>query len=531
MTNKNKKTKSKVSPLDFLKKNKWVGGIAVGALLVGGYFLAGNLGDTENGNEAPDSETAEVRADDEENNQKPDSDFRKNIYGYWQSEAYDLFLTETRFYIQHRETKEADVYDLYSEQDEPKTGITSLGDTVEFSLGESKEDEVEEASKMTLTYKENEDWLIVETVLVENGGQVRVSTSDESAMDPDFLEFVASDGKKTAAQRENLTIEDFSGYWAPFDRTPDSHELVPEFGTYMVYIDECYEMTGFVQSSLLMSYIYDYTIEGNSMTYEAEVLHHELSFLKEGLVDFVERDIFTTTIYLFEEEEERDRLVFSNGLVLQRVSKDELIASNENLLEDKLTEGPNPPEAVLENLSEEQYTINRHLNMDESVKIENYPYSIGELSEAQLLEEKKIIQGQLPHPEESVDEGSAIKQLLARAFESTPSIDYLNHSDRGYYFTPEYDETDRMGSVTFGSGGRTFWQSTPQYLHVLAVDLEDHIYTLRVFDTQANQEIEPLRFYRISDEIIYAEHEGEFTRRFEQGTDWEDFKNLPSRDH
>src|SRR5699024_4273827 len=99
--------------------------------------------------------------------------FRENIYGYWQSDAYDLFLTETRFYIQHREAKEADVYDLYSEQDEPKTAKTSLGDTVEFSLGESKEDEVEEAFKMTLTYKENEDWLIVETVLVENGGQVR----------------------------------------------------------------------------------------------------------------------------------------------------------------------------------------------------------------------------------------------------------------------------------------------------------------------------------------------------------------------
>src|SRR5699024_3100108 len=99
MANKNEETESKVSPLDFLKKNKWVGGIAVGALLVGGYFLAGNLGDTENANTAPDSETEEVRADDEENNQKPDSDFRENIYGYWQSEAYDLFLTETRFYI------------------------------------------------------------------------------------------------------------------------------------------------------------------------------------------------------------------------------------------------------------------------------------------------------------------------------------------------------------------------------------------------------------------------------------------------
>ena len=62
----------------------------------------------------------------------------------------------------------------------------------------------------------------------------------------------------------------------------------------------------------------------------------------------------------------------------------------------------------------------------------------------------------------------------------------------------------------------------PNPLEIKQVTLEDHIFTV------TGQDEETLRFYRLSDDVIYAEDEnGQFTKRFEADTDWSDFQNLP----
>ena len=83
--------------------------------------------------------------------------------------------------------------------------------------------------------------------------------------------------------------------------------------------------------------------------------------------------------------------------------------------------------------------------------------------------------------------------------------------------------------LTIGHGRRTYWSSTPLVLDIENITLEDNIFTVTGRQGEFGSK-ETLRFYRISDDIIYNENsDGEFIHRFETNTEWNNFHNLPPR--
>ncbi|WP_028273434.1 hypothetical protein [Atopococcus tabaci] len=237
------------------------------------------------------------------------------------------------------------------------------------------------------------------------------------------------------------------------------------------------------------------------------------------------------------QEDDRDRLaIHASGVVLQRVSEDELastsIDGSDTYLYPAFAEHAADQTDYLrqmyKDLNEDAVRYTTYPIEEDSITIhlENYPYSLGELSEEQLLEEKQVIQGERSHPETDVSEEEAVEQLLTGSFESTPSYDYVKHWDLGYHFHNDEITT----GVTVGHGARTNWSSGPAYSDIADVAFSDHVYTVHYTESTVSPD-KVDRFYRISEDILYAEDEnGEFTVRYEQGTDWKDFQGLPDRE-
>ena len=139
----------------------------------------------------------------------------------------------------------------------------------------------------------------------------------------------------------------------------------------------------------------------------------------------------------------------------------------------------------------------------------------------------KHIKGKTPHPEQDVDADTALAILFEGTnYETTPSL----------YETGIYDSSLSFTSLLSGepeifmpNGTRTYWRSAPPTFFIEDMAFQDDIFTFKG-QYSFSDEKTTLRYYRISDDILYGENsDGEFTERYERGTEWLPFHNLPQR--
>lgn len=431
--------------------------------------------------------------------------------GYWGNDHYTLYIGDAALYIQNHQNNYVHSYDFTD--DAVEENVLSL------SLKELREENsislLEENSQLTLTFED--EMVYLSDVNLEDNAFTIIAETDVHER---FAGFVETDGAvgQLAYQGPDLSLEDFKGHWVPMDKYHLSDDKLTPLGNYDFWIGDKFMAIGYYASFFDTFYIHDYEIIGNTLTVVEELLDSdEVRSVEGGYIDSIQREKIKTQYVLYQEED-RDRLIpLSGGPVLQRATDQEIIDNFGYTNEDKYTEVGGSLIYSLNSLNENQYEFTESTDVDESIRPENYPYSIGELSEATLYKEKQIIEGQIDHPEQGINEVEAIAILFSGSYESTPSYQNLDYLDEGYYFKPFREGT----IMTFGYGGRTHWSSGPLTLDVENAVLEDNIFKLSYTNGETQE------FYRISDDVIYArDNDGNFTRRYAQGTNWNDFHNL-----
>lgn len=443
---------------------------------------------------------------------------RDEFSGYWQDEDYIFYLSDKVFYIQNKNNLYVNSFPYSNENLENAK--------LELSLGQLREKDsislIEPNSKLILAMDDKHLSISDEALASRKFVQI-----EESNINENFHSFVKTDGKigKLAYQGKDLTLEDFKGYYAPFDKYGINDGVQSELGTYTIHLGNEFLIFAIPQSEAFIDYFSDYEIEGNTLTIHSESVDTEsLRMFEDGFSDSVVRKKASLSFTLFEEED-RNRLIdHSSGIVLQSVTEDEIETDNYGeSYKENLEEHGRIQVDILDSLSEEEYFIDTIDSTNDSLNTHHYPYSIGELSEITLYEEQQIINGLKEHTESELNENQAVEELLKGSFENTPSYGTESYSDLGYIFNKNEDGA----SFTYGYGGRTYWSSTPFYGEITDITFEDHVYTIRYEDSSSlNAGTE--RFYRISETVIYREDSnGDFNERFAQNTRWEDFHGMP----
>lgn len=459
----------------------------------------------------------------------------ERVLGYWTSKDYTVNLTKNRLYIQELETSDFEEYAYtYGREDDVSLSLT-------LDLIKDNNDDSQIFSMDEVLYVVTLDEELKLSQMSDHSNEIQLMPTNEENMDEAFLGLVRGEPEEIVStgieEEEDYTFADFVGYWFPFD-TYDMDEY--SMGNYGFYIGESHTIFAYMESEGISSEVRDHSIEGNTLSFwEYDLDGFALMDLEYDPTAVIEREVRESRVTLFKEENDRDRLVFhKSGLVLQKVTEEEIITTplradydeSYPLFAENHIERLNELSLQYNQLSPDQLIENKHsLEEDQvTVNLENYPYSLGNLSEEQLKKEYEIINGVVPNPE-TIDEDAAISQLLNGAFETTPSYEWITHVDRGYYFNINEFGSDFIGFVTLGGGGRTKWSSMPANGDISRIEFVDHIYT--VFYSEDSMMPTPSeRFYRIDENIIYAEDsEGEFTMRLEKDTNWDDFQGLPER--
>lgn len=444
---------------------------------------------------------------------------RTEFDGYWTNGNYTFYIGETAFYIHNLQNNFVHSYNFTEEKIEDNV--------LTLSIKESREPDsislLEENQQLFIDIKN--EVLHVSDLNLKNEN---FSSLPEAEVDERFVAFVETDGEvgQLAYQGPDLKMEDFNGYWVPMDKFHHNDEVLTPLGNYTLWIQDEFTALGYYGSFFEMTHIQDFEITGNSLATSEESLNgDEVTALEEGYIDQVERNLNHLKYTLFQEDD-RDRLVLhGTGFILQRATTEEIIEHFGYDNTDKFISFGRSDIEAYNGLTEDQYYWTEATRIDDAVKAENYPYSVGELSELTLFREKQIIDGVIPHPREDIDEEAVISKFFSGGYENTPSYLNLDYYDTGYYFSTDTDTGET--TVTIGVGGRTHWGSTPMFLSVESASFEENIITVTYWDGMANSHRTD-KYFRISDDVMYTEDSsGNFTNRYATDTDWNNFHNLP----
>ena len=454
---------------------------------------------------------------------------RENLNGYWDNPDFLFYIDQDSLSLMNKDTYEISYYEINESHIKNNEFIVLLMLLDEKS---NSEDILGQKCELDFTFEDDET-IFVKNLSNDSFSELEMTSIDKDEVDIKFVDYVDTEGELIPIIQEKLSMDDFVGYWFPFDG--NGNEMYP-LGEYGFYIGKEFTTIGFVAGSYYNNYIKEYAIEGNTLTLKEESLDtQELYALQEGAMDVLEREINETKISLFKEKEDRNRLVFhSTGIILQRVSEDEIIDSSAMYAEGRanLFAESAYHQAVLDleaynNLPSDQYTISEAIDSNPNVKVENYPYSVGHLSERQLYEEYLIIQGKKEHPESDIEEDEAIDELINESFSygSTTSFERTAIADIVYEFGGSDSSSGDLGILTTHEGLRNGQTLRPIHEYILDVTFENPIYTLHL--KQGDKVVE---FYRINDQVFYAkDSHNRFTLRYEQGAEWEDFEGLPQK--
>lgn len=504
-----------------LKIMSWFIGIAF-ILVIGSYLYFSDYFDHRlvNINEPSEKQKVDTLADEFN---------RENLNGYWDNTDFLFYIDQDNLLLMNKDTYETSYYEINESHIKNNEFIVLLMLLDEKS---NSEDILGQKCELDFTFEDDET-IFVKNLSSDSFSELKMTSIDKDEVDTKFVDYVDTAGELIPIIQKRLSMDDFVGYWFPFDG--NGNEMYP-LGEYGFYIGKEFTTIGFVAGPYYNNYIKEFDIEGNTLTLKEESLDtQELYALQEGAIDILEREIKETKISLFKEKEDRDRLVFhSTGIILQRVSEDEIIDSSAMYAEGRanLFADPAYKQAVLDleaynNLPSDQYTISEAIDSNPNVKVENYPYSVGHLSERELYEEYLIIQGEKEHPESDIEEDEAIDELIneSSSYNSTTSFERTAIADIGYEFSGSDNSSEELGMLTTFEGLRNGRASRPIHEYIMDVTFENHIYTLHL--KQGDKVIE---FYRINDQVFYAkDSHNRFTLRYEQGAEWEDFEGLPQK--
>src|SRR5699024_7860992 len=146
-------------------------------------------------------------------------------------------------------------------------------------------------------------------------------------------------------------------------------------GDYSFWLNDEFMSLGYYASSFTVTYIHDYEIHGNTLTtFEENLDEDTIRDIEMGYFDEIERNITETKYVLFQEEDDRDRLVMlASGMVLQRASEQEMIESFGSANEEKYISIGISNLETMNSLKEDQFQWTKSINVEDTVRVENYP--------------------------------------------------------------------------------------------------------------------------------------------------------------
>ena len=482
--------------------------LAASLLLTGCQFLPGAAEtDATNTSENAVDETNEMT--------------REDFSGYWGNDEYQFTIIDSVFYIQDLESEYVNSFDISSEEINENSLTVHLGglhqdDTISLLNSENN----------ALTIERIDDSVILSDPELET---TKFNTFSDEEINERFELFIDSKGEYGVKpyQGVDLRFEDFTGYFANYDKFHASDGVYSELGTYYFSIQDGFFESGWIGSSYMMSHILDYEINGNTMTYRTRrFLYEDNGYYSEEETDPKQNTIEVFKITLYEEEDQDRAILHSSGTIFKRVTDQELSLHGLDTKYEENVASTLSNLAYMNRFKDQLSTEVREVfDLETDAEIKNYPYSIGDLSEVQLYKEHQIIKGEASHPEQDIDINDAISTFSSNNYDKTSSLFETGVSDLNYVFSPTFETP----MLTIGHGRRTYWSSTPLAFDIENITLEDNIFTVTGRQGEFGSK-ETLRFYRISDDIIYNENsDGEFIHRFETNTEWNDFHNLPPR--
>lgn len=446
---------------------------------------------------------------------------REDFSGYWANQDYLLTMQESMLFIQDRVSGYVNSFDILSEEIIDNILSIQVGD-----LNQDNSISLISTQDIPLLFEFKEDQLFVSDTKLRSAKFRPLSGEVINERLKLFVHTKGEYGMKPY-QGPDLTFEDFTGYFANYDKFHASDGVYSELGTYYFSIQDGFFESGWIGSSYMMSHILDYEINGNTMTYRTRrFLYEDNGYYSEEETDPKQNTIEVFKITLYEEEDQDRAILHSSGTIFKRVTDQELSLHGLDTKYEENVASTLSNLAYMNRFKDQLSTEVREVfDLETDAEIKNYPYSIGDLSEVQLYKEHQIIKGKTPHPEQDVDIDDAISTFSSNNYDKTSSLFETGVSDLNYVFSPTFETP----MLTIGHGRRTYWSSTPLAFDIENITLEDNIFTVTGRQGEFGSK-ETLRFYRISDDIIYNENsDGEFIHRFETNTEWNDFHNLPPR--
>lgn len=439
----------------------------------------------------------------------------EEFHGYWMNDDYSYYLTDERLFVYNLKTEDSHRYTVEKQEFEEGTLEVTFDNETSIQMTFNGSD-LEISGNNSMLYTDD-------------------SFKQASIEDLDilFLVFIENEGK-TLSNQADLDVKDFEGYWAPFNATEAQKELIP-IGHYIYYISENLHTVGYFGSEGYGWYIQDFEINGNTMTIWMENADDfDVWGYSMGEVNHIDMELIETKVTLFQEED-RDRLVFhESGRVLQRITKDELKKTTiMGQTGDNYFMHPQAIEnatSVMEQVAESDLTVTRKTEIASDLQIENYPYSLGDLTEVQLFREHMIIKELLKPLEDEVSEEEALEDILARSYESTPSFTTFSGTDTGYYFSEKLLlSKGALGSYEHKTNSRKDADELLGKYEVFEATFEEQLYTMEIKNI-ATAEMDKKYFYRIDAETLYElDEDGNILGRYATNTDWEDYEGMPKR--
>src|SRR5699024_10155343 len=106
---------------------------------------------------------------------------------------------------------------------------------------------------------EDDETIFVKNLSNDSFSELEMTSIDKDEVDIKFVDYVDTEGELIPIIQEKLSMDDFVGYWFPFDG--NGNEMYP-LGEYGFYIGKEFTTIGFVAGSYYNNYIKEYAIEG-----------------------------------------------------------------------------------------------------------------------------------------------------------------------------------------------------------------------------------------------------------------------------
>ena len=436
---------------------------------------------------------------------------REDFSGYWANQDYLLTMQESMLFIQDRVSGYVNSFDILSEEIIDNILSIQVGD-----LNQDNSISLISTQDIPLLFEFKEDQLFVSDTKLRSA---KFRPLSGEVINERLKLFVHTKGESgvLAYQGPDLSIDDFKGYWILHTNEPLNNDRTEEIEDHFIWLTDDYYRVAPSETRPEITFLKNYDIDSNTLTFTREfVLPENKEAYEVGHLNTIVTHMVTEQMTVFPDD---DRAVFHRtGDIYQRTNSMEIAKNFGTTGEVKAVQYANEIESILEQLPIDYFDFEIVEPDILRPNVEHYPYSIGELSEVQLYREQQIIKGDIPHPETTIAVDEAIATLFNKHYVSTSSFYETGVPFKSY----QLSNSDPNPILTIQEANQAKLSDEPNPLEIKQVTLEDHIFTV------TGQDEETLRFYRLSDDVIYTEDEnGQFTKRFEADTDWSDFQNLP----